>query len=530
VTTETVAPTPAQRPLRSAIVLTGATLLLISIVRTAWLSDDAFITFRTLDNIVHGYGPVWNAGERVQSYTHPLWAALFLPVYAVTRNPYWSIPLQWLLTLTAVAIVVLRVAETQYQRLVVFAALLSSKAFIDFSTSGLENPLAYTVLALFLWRWWEDPAGESRIRRLALLGSLCVLTRPDLAVLVWPAVAVDSLKVRPRAALRSIALGLLPLIGWELFSLVYYGFPASNTAYAKLNTGIPGEVLRELGVRYFKRTFRGDPLTLPVMALAPFAILPSRWRRDWPLAVGVWLFCAYVLSIGGDFMMSRFFTAPFFVSVALLARARWLRARLPGAIAATAFVVIGLLAPWEPALLSGHGYSRVNNFLHGDGSREPRDKYVNLTIDGVTDERRFYDNTTTLLKTHGIITHDWAEVGRLLRQQGRPVFEYGTIGFTGYFAGPDVHIIDQFALAEPLLARLPAWRVSRIGHFRRDIPAGYEETVASGHNCIANPEIAAYYDRLHLIIAGPLWSQERFAAIVGMLLGRYPAPHVTPGA
>jgi arabinofuranosyltransferase len=530
VTTETVALVRAERPLRTAIVLTGLTLLAISIVRTAWLCDDAFITYRTLDNIVHGYGPVWNVGERVQSYTHPLWAALFLPVYAITRDPYWAIPLQWALTIGAVLIVILRILDTQYQRLVLFAALLSSKAFIDFSTSGLENPLGYAMLALFLWQWWEQPAGQRRLRRLALIASLCILTRPDYGVLVAPAIAVEALKLGPRASIKPLVVGFMPLVGWEVFSLIYYGFPASNTAYAKLNTGISSDVLRTLGIRYYKRTLRGDPVTLPVIALAPFAVVPERWRRDWPLVAGVLLFCLYLLSIGGDFMMSRFFTAPFFISAVLLARARWLRGRTAAALAAAACVVVGLLAPWEPAILSGHGYSRINNFLHRDPSREPRDKYVNLTIDGVTDERRFYDNTTTLLKTHGVITHDWAEVGRLLRLEGRPVFEYGTIGFAGYFAGPDVHIIDQFALAEPLLARLPAWRISRIGHFRRDIPAGYEETIASGHNCIVNPEIARYYDRLHLVISGPIWSRERLATIAGMLVGRIRPPHLESGA
>ena len=513
--------TNTERQLRIAIVAVGMTWLVVAIVRTAWLCDDAFITFRTADNIVNGYGPVWNVGERVQSFTHPLWLALFLPVYAVTRDPYSAIPIQWLLTLIEVGVVALRLAETPWQRLTAFAALLSSKAFIDFSTSGLDNPLAYALLALFVWQWWDEPVGERRTRRLACLGGLCVLTHPDLAVLVGPAVAVDAYRLGPRAALRPLVVGLLPLIGWELFSLVYYGFPAPNTAYAKLNTGIPGDVLRELGRRYYKRTLVGDPLTLPLIALAPLTIPLSRWRRDWPLVAGLALFCLYVLSVGGDFMMSRFFTAPFFVSVALLSRAWWLRTPRSGLAAAAVCLVVGLCAPWEPALFSGHGYSRINNLVHGDHSREPRDRYANLTIDGVTDERRFYDNTTTLLKTHGIITHDWAEVGRELRKEGRPVFVYGTIGFTGYFAGPAVHIIDQFALADPLLARLPAWRISRIGHFRRDLPEGYEETIASGVNCLVDPAIARYYDRLHLIISGPLWSRERFATIAAMQFGRY---------
>ena len=41
-----------------------------------------------------------------------------------------------------------------------------------------------------------------------------------------------------RAFLPSV-LGFIPLIAWELFSLIYYGFLLPNTAYAKLNTGLP---------------------------------------------------------------------------------------------------------------------------------------------------------------------------------------------------------------------------------------------------------------------------------------------------
>ncbi len=46
------------------------------ILRVSWISDDAFITFRSIENFVHGYGPVYNVGERVQTFTHPLWMLL----------------------------------------------------------------------------------------------------------------------------------------------------------------------------------------------------------------------------------------------------------------------------------------------------------------------------------------------------------------------------------------------------------------------------------------------------------------------
>jgi len=96
----------------------------------------------------------------------------------------------------------------------------------------------------------------------------------------------------------------------------------------------------------------------------------------------------------------------------------------------------------------------------------------------------------------------------------------GNIGFLGYFAGPRVHIIDPYALADPLLARLPAIPNSRIGHFQRLLPAGYAETVANGVVRIANPSLAEYYGRLRLVTSGPLISRARFGAILDLNLGR----------
>ncbi len=57
------------------------TLYMFLVVRTAWVSDDALITARVMENFVHGYGPVFNVDERVQVYTHPLWFLLLSVLY-----------------------------------------------------------------------------------------------------------------------------------------------------------------------------------------------------------------------------------------------------------------------------------------------------------------------------------------------------------------------------------------------------------------------------------------------------------------
>ena len=55
-----------RRVLPRAFTIAWLSLFAIVLVRTAWIGDDAYITFRTIDNFVHGYGLRWNVAEREQ--------------------------------------------------------------------------------------------------------------------------------------------------------------------------------------------------------------------------------------------------------------------------------------------------------------------------------------------------------------------------------------------------------------------------------------------------------------------------------
>src|SRR5437764_1315440 len=54
----------------------GLPLLAIAVamaLRHAWITDDAYISFRYAGNLLHGRGLVFNAGERVEGYSNFLW-------------------------------------------------------------------------------------------------------------------------------------------------------------------------------------------------------------------------------------------------------------------------------------------------------------------------------------------------------------------------------------------------------------------------------------------------------------------------
>jgi arabinofuranosyltransferase len=120
-------------------------------------------------------------------------------------------------------------------------------------------------------------------------------------------------------------------------------------------------------------------------------------------------------------------------------------------------------------------------------------------------------------------------MGKDAAQNGDRVMLLGPAGMIGFYAGRDKIIIDAFGLIDPLLAHLPpepnpAWRP---GHLKRNLPNGYLETRQSGINQIKDPDMAHYYDNLHLIVSGDLFNPRRLEAIVRLNLGVDRPPAVT---
>jgi arabinofuranosyltransferase len=485
-----------------AFVIAWLALFAVVLVRTAWIGDDAYITFRTIDNFIHGYGLRWNVAERVQAYTHPLWMALITAFYWFTREPYFTtLAVSIALTIATLWLLV-RASSSMRMAAAGLTILLCSRAFIDYSTSGLENPLTNLLLVLFILCY---VSARRRPLALPLLAAALMLTRLDAGLLVLPALAARSLRDRRREDLGWAAIGFLPLIAWELFSVVYYGVPFPNTAYAKLRTAIPeGELLRQ-GFLYLVDSVRHDPVTpLAIFGIAVWTLIDSP-RTLRPIAAGILIGVLYVTWVGGDFMSGRMFAAPLVMAVACL-----VVSDVPETLAfRSAF----------PVLIAVLGFNALDAaFLRAPDAGAP------LTAIGITDERMFYFPATGLVNYRRggeWPRHPWVTSGLQLRAAGPAVIVNCCNGMLGYSAGPQVHIIDTMALADPLLSRLPAQSDWRIGHFGRAVPRGYRETLETGANRIADPNVAAFYDRLVLVIRGAIWDRQRLTATWHLNTGGY---------
>jgi arabinofuranosyltransferase len=223
------------------------------------------------------------------------------------------------------------------------------------------------------------------------------------------------------------------------------------------------------------------------------------------LGLGIAGLVVFVIAVGGDFMSGRFFAPAVFLAALLVARALQRRARAAALVAALALLA-SLATSARPA--------------------DPSELWH-----GITDERRIFAPVSSVLREPGFRDgaperHPWFVDGAAARARARArgepeVIVRGAVGMLGYAAGPEVIVVDQFALGDPLLARLPVANPERwrIGHFQRAVPDGYLRARASGDTREMQPDLARYWREIRLVVSGPLLAPERLRAIARLNTG-----------
>ncbi len=492
--------------------------------RTAWVSEDAYILFRSLEQLMAGRGPVWNPNERVQVFTSPLW--------------YWILALiRWFSN--DVFLNAILVHAVLYSLLLAFAwftlspwafgltllVFWASNGFADYVTSGLEMALGF--LLLWVWVWLiqrlhqENSPSPKQFQAFWSITFLILLARLDWSLLVLPGF-FWSLKQAGKSfswrwILPNLFLTSSPLWTWLTFALVFYGSPLPNTFYAKLTSGIPRVYwLRQGFLYYFGATWWIDPITLFVPVAAMVGGFFRARRAPWWAsgALGLMLFLGYVGYIGGDFMLSRFFAAPYVMAWALLVYGTPPISRPPGWNVLRMGAVVGGLTVYHLLF--------IPTPLNTSHTVQPM-----LTGCGIEFERNIYFSSTSLraylryrLGRPSKYPGEWAQEGLAFRESGQRVTVRGAVGKFGYYAGTEVIIIDDLALGDAFLARLPAVNTrQRVGHIHRPVPEGYVESHLSGRPQLEDPQLNTLLEHVFLLTRGPLWSQERWQAILFLLLG-----------
>ncbi len=299
-----------------------AVLVLFNLDHTV---DDAFISFRYAENLIHGQGLVYNPGERVEGYTNFLWVLLMAPFITGSIDPEAAAKALGFIasagTLAAVVRFATRAGRFREMAWVAPLFLASSPPFFIWTTGGMETPL---FTCLLTWAAVLSAEGLERGSLPPAAGVLlgaAALTRPEgagvaavLVLLAW--VLGPRTPEFRRSVLRGIGVFLLIFLPYFFWRWWYYGRLLPNTYYAKVGTG-SAQVERGLHYIHAFFAFSGYWLLLPLIGL--------RWagrRRAALLLGGLSLALAgCAIFVGGDALPMFRFLAPllpaFFLLLAL---------------------------------------------------------------------------------------------------------------------------------------------------------------------------------------------------------------------
>ncbi len=491
-----------------------------------WQSDDSFHGYVMVKHLLEGNGFVYNIGERVCSTTGPLYTLSCAIPYAITKEMFFTtIVLDVIYSSAAYYIFAYRICRTGEQVILGFLAFVGSKAFLSYTTSGLENSLLFLFMALFIWQYMiRDYFDSRRLFLLALTFSGIALTRMDNVLFFIPAIVYVFLVKRENTGfLKCVGMGLAglsPFFIWELFSFIYFGSFVPNTAYVKIGTGITLMDYIKHGIVYYWFTFLNDAVVLLIPLAFIVMSLIIRKAKYLLVALGIVLYGAYLLSVGGDFMMGRHFTGMLFISVLsvtmMFNREKDYFDTTRRMRTVFSVLVVGAVC-WSFTFGSSIGSQYLFGHVYASSISDEREYYFNTT--------GFFNNVRSVIKTgHTCWEDTWNdESPDRLREYGfRGDILDNAAGILVY-KNSDLYLNDTYCLGDPLMSRLPAVRQEswRVGHLRRSCPDGYRESVYENENLVEDPDLHEFYDKILLITRGKIWSGERMMTIVNMWLGKY---------
>ena len=189
-------------------------LLAVGAWHSRWMSDDGFINLRVVSQIQAGHGPVFNAGERVEATTSPLWVLLLTVGDVVT-----PLRLEWIAVLAGIGLTLAGLA------LAIWGAVMLQRGS---TPNAIWIPAGALVLAVFAPMWRFSSSGLESGLTFAWLGA-------SLALLAsW---AADGSHDRRLSLWAAVVLGLGPLVRPEL-TLVSIGVHRDRARRAVARHGV----------------------------------------------------------------------------------------------------------------------------------------------------------------------------------------------------------------------------------------------------------------------------------------------------
>lgn len=490
----------------------------------AWLSDDAYHSFVMSRNLANGYGFVYNLDDRVLVATSPLFTAIVGVFFYFLRNMYVVGILMGIITSSIALYFMLFKLEFDFKKIIFLVfSLASSYTYITYTTSGLENSLLHLLAILIFYVTFFVKDQKLRYKAMMYLYSSLILTRYDAALIFLPLMIVEFLmnkNLNFKFKITWAILGALPFVIWSLFSLWYYGLLFPNTAYAKLNSNYALLEYMYKGLSYYLITFISDPISMIILFVAiVVGIFIEKDIYKKSIILGVALYSIYIIRIGGDFMVGRFFSTIFLISLIYILSTNFVNRlnikKISIVLMAVTFIYLNNIQR-----------SLIINIQHSG---------KHAITDALDERQAYYDHTGLILNVSSYLTsgkllvmNKWDEwmgdrVIKDIAINRNVAVDSFAPGIAAYKYIEQIHMWDDIALGDAFLTRMKpivdeTWRV---GHIQRVIPEGYIETLEYGENVIQDKKIAEYYEIMKVIIKGDLFDLDRLALIIDFNLGKY---------
>ncbi len=275
-------------------------------VSVYFINEDAFISFRYVQNLVSGDGLVYNPGVQDEGYSNLLWILLISPFSVLGIPPEGVAPVLGILSGVLLLYVVWLLGKRFFpdKRWLPLAApgfVAVAYPIICWAGSGLETvPFALLLITAAYFHLRERP---TRFPWTGLFLGLAALTRPEGLGFI-PVFIVHQLYCRWRKAnTGSDWRDLLPALGLVaaqfIFRRFYYGMWWSLPAIVKVG----GTFLQLKGglVYLFQWIFLRPPLLL--FALGLYGLI-RRWKRADATFFAMLLAgqAVFIIYAGGDYM------------------------------------------------------------------------------------------------------------------------------------------------------------------------------------------------------------------------------------
>lgn len=279
-----------------------------------WVSSDGLsVTYQSY-NVLNGLGLVWNLGERTYVSTSPLFTIVSIPltymfdllfnVFHISDNKIFNIPIiiNMIFSITSITMILrflyLKNTIIKPEKIIIllfsFGLLLASKFYIDFSTSGLENSLSYSVIAWFTILSMNEETSKT-VFLLPISVALVFLTRYDFFLIVCPTILYYFYKHK---FTKGFMIMCIMILSWLVFSFFYFGSIFPNSFYLKTNNFNLYQSL----FYYKENLFESKPMFL-LIALG----LYSSYFTNKKIFLGIIFYLGYIFLVR-DYMFGRLFT------------------------------------------------------------------------------------------------------------------------------------------------------------------------------------------------------------------------------